>query len=289
MTDRIGSSRRLIIIAAALLAAAALALVLGVIPPVRSDLFPQAAPGSAAAAFLIQAAVAVLAAIVLAFVAARAVARPRASIAVLHVIGALVFLLGIVLVGPAFTFSTHGPALHGAIVFMFLSAAAEFAAAGLVVAAASRLPKSTPGAATSPDPSAWTLRVAPAAVLGMGSFFLMFLIGEGLKLPATVAAADFVAGLILAVVLGGYSLLATYVLSRGLPRASRNLWIVFAMNAALLLTALLALLAEANKAAALQILGIALFSSACSYGGLALAARTIRPPAAFDELAGDRS
>jgi hypothetical protein len=33
-------------------------------------------------------------------------------------------------------------------------------------------------------------------------------------------------------------------------------------------------------------LGIAIISSTCSYGGLALAARTTRPPVALDELAG---
>jgi hypothetical protein len=277
LTDRIRSSRRLIITAAALLAAAAVTLVLGVSPPVRSDTFRQAAPDSAAAAFLVQAAFAVLAAIVLAIVAARAVDQPRSSIAVLHVIGSLVFLLGIVLVGPALTFWVHGPALHAAVVFMFLSAAAEFAATGFVIAAASRLPGSTAGPATSGGPDAWKIRVVPAIVLGMGSFFLMFLLGEGSRLPATIPAAEYVGGLVLAVVLGGYSLLATYLLLRGLPRARRNLWIVLAMNAGLLLTALMALLAEPNKSAALQMLGIALISSACSCGGLALAARTTRP------------
>jgi hypothetical protein len=283
MTDRIRSARRFILIAAALLAAAAVALVLGVVPPVRSDTFRQAAPDSASAAFLVQALIAVLAAIALAIVAARADEQPRSSIAILHVIGSLIFLLGIVLVGPAFTFWVHGPALHGAVLLMFLSAAAEFAAIGLVVAAASRLRRSTPGPATSQDASVWKMRVAPAAVLGMGSFFLMFFLGEGMKIPAAVPAAEYVGGLILVAVLGGYSLLATYMLLRGLPRASRNLWIVLAMNALLLLTALISLLAEPNKSAALQVLGIAIISSACSYGGLALAARTTRPPAALDE------
>jgi hypothetical protein len=70
---------------------------------------------------------------------------------------------------------------------------------------------------------------------------------------------------------------------RGLPRAGRNLWIVLAMNAVLLLMALVALFAEANRTAALQVLGIALLSSACSYGGLMLAARTRKSPMALDE------
>lgn len=274
MTDRIRSSRRLVIISAALLAAVAVVLVLGVIPPVRSDTSPRAAPDQAAGAFLVQAAMALLAAITLVFAAATAVARPRSSIAVLHVIGGLVFLLGIVLAGPALAFVDHGPSLRGAILLMFLSGAAEFAAAGLVAVAASRLRSSMPGPAESEDTSAWKTRIAPAAVLGMGAFFLMFLMGEELKIPATVPAADWVGGLVLAVVLGGYSLLLTYMLLRGLPRAGRNLWIVLAMNAVLLLTALVVLFAEADGTAALQMLVITLFTSAGSYGGLTLAART---------------
>lgn len=279
MTDRIRSSCRLIIIGAALLAASAVVLVLGVIPPVRSDTFRQAAPGSAAAAFLVQAALGVLAAIALAIVATRAAASPRSSIAILHVIGALMFLLGIALAGPALTFWIHGPALHGAVLCMFLSAAAEFAATGLVVAAAQRLSKPGPEPAPADDTSAWKMRVAPASLLGLGSFFLMFLLGEGLKLPANVPAAEDVGGLIVAIALGGYSLLATCVLSLGLPRARRNLWIVLAINAVLLLAALIALLVEPDKSAAVQVLGVAIFSSACSYGGLALAARRTRPSA----------
>jgi hypothetical protein len=278
MADRIRSSRHLIIIGAALLAAAAVALIFGVIPPVRSDTFPQAAPDSAAAAFIIQAAVAVLATLLLAIVAVRAAASPRPAITILQVIAAAVFLLGIVVTGPALTFLVHGPALHGAVAYMFLSAAAEFAATGLMVAAASRLRSSTSEPATSQDASAWKVRIAPAIVLGLGSFFLMFLLGEGMKVPAAVPAAEVVGGLILAVVLGGYSMLATYLLACGLPRASRNLWIVFALNAALLLAGLIALLAEPNKSAALQVLAIAIISSACSYGGLALAARTTTQP-----------
>ena len=280
MTDHSRSPRRLIIIGAALLIVAAVAMVMGVVPPVRSDTFYQAAPGSASAAVLINAAIAALAAIALGFVAARGVGRPRASIPVLYVIGALVFLLGIVLAGPALTFRTHGASLYGAIFFMFLSAAAEFAAAGLLAVAATRLQKSIPGAATSNNTGAWKTRVAPAVLLGMGSFFLMFLLGEGLERSATGPVAGYVGGLILVVALGGYSLLATCVLSRGLPRARRNLWIVLAMNAVLLLSALIALLAEPNKSAALQVLGIAIISCVGSYGGLALAARTGRPAAA---------
>jgi hypothetical protein len=251
MTDRIRSSRRLIIIGAALLAAAAVALVL-------------------AAVFTVHAVILFLLALTLVFVAARAVDHPRASIAILHVIGALVFVLGIVLVGIA-TAIVQGPSRNAATFIMFLSGAAEFAAAGLMVAAASRLP----GPAASEDASAWKMRIAPAALLGIGLFSLMFLLFM-VRFAANDTVARYVGGLILAVVAGGYSLLATYVLLRGLPRARRNLWIVLALNAVLLLAAPIVLIAEPGDFQGPQLLGIAIISIACSYGGLALAARATR-------------
>jgi len=255
MTDRIRSSRRLIIIGAALLAAAAVALLL-------------------AAVFRVHAMILVLLALTLVFVAARAVDRPRASIVILHVISALVFLLGIILVGIA-TAIAQGPSRSAATLIMFLSGAAEFAAAGLAVAAASRLP----GPAASQDTSAWKMRIAPAALLGIGLFSLMFLLFM-VRFAANDTndtVARLIGGLILAVVAGGYSLLATYVLLRGLPRARRNLWIVLALNAVLLLAAPIVLIAEPGDFQGPQLLGIAIISIACSYGGLALAARATRP------------
>jgi len=250
MTDRIRSSRRLIIIGAALLAAAAVALRLAALSMIL-----------------------VLLALTLVVVAARAVDRPRASIVILHVISALVFLLGIILVGIA-TAIVQGPSRSAAAFIMFLSGAAEFAAAGLMVAAASRLP----GPAASEDASAWKMRIAPAALLGIGLFSLMFLLFM-VRFAAndtTDTVARLIGGLILAVVAGGYSLLATYVLLRGLPRARRNLWIVLALNAVLLLAAPIVLIAEPGDFQGPQLLGIAIISIACSYGGLALAARAAR-------------
>jgi hypothetical protein len=149
---------------------------------------------------------------------------------------------------------------------MSLSAAVEFVAIGLLAAAASRLWRSTLGPAASEDTSAWKLRIVPAAALGVGSLILMIFLGGG--------------GLLLAVILGAYSLLGAYVLLRGLPRASRNLWIVLIMNAVFLLAALIGLLIEPNKSVALQTLLLSIISIACSYGGLVLAARTTRPPVA---------
>jgi hypothetical protein len=116
---------------------------------------------------------------------------------------------------------------------------AHFAAAGLVVAAASRFP----GPAVSKDTRAWKLRIAPAALFGIGWFFLTFLLG-GVRFAANDKVARLVGGHVLAVFAGGYSLLVTYVLLRGRPRTRRNLWIVLAMNAALLLSLPIVLICE---------------------------------------------
>ena len=123
--------------------------------------------------------------------------------------------------------------------------------------------------------SAWKMRVVPAALLGIGLFFLMFLLG-GVRFADNDTVAGLVGGLVLAVVVGGYSLLVTYVLLRGLPRASRNLWIVLAVNAVLLLAAPIVLISEPTNSQVPLMLGVAIISIACSYGGLALAARVTR-------------
>ena len=107
-----------------------------------------------------------------------------------------------------------------------------------------------------------------------------------MRFAANDTTAEYVGGIIVAVVVGGYSLLVTYLLLRGLPRASRNLWIVLAVNAVLLLTAPIVLIAEQDKSMGLQALGIAIIAIACSYGGLALAARRFRRPASPDGPAG---
>jgi len=251
MSDRTRSSRRLIIIGASLLAAAAVALLL-------------------AAVFRLQAVVLLLLALTLAFVASRTLNRPRVSIVILHLISALVFLLGIILVGIA-TAIAQGSSANATIFVMFLSGAAEFTAAGLAAAAASRLP----GPAASEDASAWKMRVAPAALLGIGLFSLMFLLVQ-VRFAANDTVARLVGGLVLAAVAGGYSLLATYALLRGLPRANQNLWIVLALNAVLLLAAPTVLIAEPGDFQGPLLLGLAIISVACSYGGLALAARATR-------------
>jgi MFS family permease len=271
MTDRVRSPRRLIIGGAVLLAAAAVALVLGVAPPFRFDTFPGVDPEGASRSHMEQAGIAALLALALAIAAARVTDRSRVWIGILFVLGALVFLLGIPLAGIAPALLVHGPHLRTAIFIMFLCGLAHFAAGGLAVVAASRLP----GPALAGDTRAWKVRVAPAALFGIGSFVLTFLLA-GVRFADNDTVARLVGGLVLAVFAGGYSLLATNVLLRGLPPARRNLWIVLALNAWLLLMAPIVLIAEPGDPQGPLLLGIAIVSVACSYGGLALAARATR-------------
>jgi hypothetical protein len=277
MTDRTGAFRRYIVIAAATLAVAAAILVLGVAPPIRSDSFPGAAPETAAAAFQAHAVIVALLVIVLAIAERRAVEQPRQAIAVFMLIGSVALLLGMLLVDAATAFWGHGPALHGAVTLILVSATAEFASIGALAAAAARLRESKAEPHGSQDMGAWKVRIAPAALLGVGLFFLLIFVGEAGEHATISPAMEFFRACLLVVVLGGYSLAVTYVLSRGLPRAARNLWLVLALVAPLLLTGFIALLVESNKVEALQTLGLAIVSGACSWGGLALAARPTGP------------
>ncbi len=121
------------------------------------------------------------------------------------------------------------------------------------------------------------MRIAIAALLGVFSFFLMFFLGEAVKVPSTIPSAEYVHALIMIIGMGGYFVISMYLLSRGIPRASRKGWVILALNATLLLASVIALIVEPNKLAALQALAIAALAIVCSYAGSALAARTAGP------------
>lgn len=108
-------------------------------------------------------------------------------------------------------------------------------------------------------------KVALAFFLGVLSFFLMFLLGEG--------AGDYA----LFIGLGAYFLFSQYLLSRGNSRATRTDWpVIVALNFTPVCTAVIALAAEPKKSAGLVAFGVALLALVCSYAGAALAARTAR-------------
>ena len=106
------------------------------------------------------------------------------------------------------------------------------------------------------------LKVVVAFLLGVVSFFLIFLLGEEF--------GDYA----LFIGLGAYFLISQYLLSRGNPQAVSKDWpLIIAMNFTPLCMTIIALAVEPNKWAALQMLWVASLAMACSYTGAALAAR----------------
>ncbi len=105
------------------------------------------------------------------------------------------------------------------------------------------------------------MRTVAAAVLGVLAFFLLFLLGESQKSTLVVFAG-----------MGAYFLIVMFLLALGASRARRGLALL-ALNAALVLATVIAVLVEPNRLAVLQTVGIAATGLACSLAGWALAAR----------------
>lgn len=121
-------------------------------------------------------------------------------------------------------------------------------------------------------------RIGMAVVLGVGAFLLMFALGEGLRIPATVPAATYAQGAIFVVGMGGFFALCAYLLSRGAARALQAKWpILVALNAPLIASVLIALAVEPNKGAALQVAEVSALGMLCSWGGGALGTRAGHP------------
>jgi len=276
MTVNAKSPSRLFIAGAALVAASAIVVAAGVIPQVFADSWVEASPPDAVRAFrahVAAAAILVLALLVLCF---RATARPRIAAAVSQVLGAFAIVLGMFLVMAGSAFLGHGPSMRVAVALLFSSAAAEFLAGTLVVMAASRLAKLGSEAAAPGNAPGWKSRLLPAILLSICSFFLMFVLGKFTESRSGSAGAEALATVILVAGTGGYFLFASYFLLRRLPRSGRNLWVLLALNAVLLLAALAALLIEPNLSAALGMAGLSLLAIACSAAGLGLADRFAR-------------
>ena len=135
--------RRILLAGAALLVVGALVIAAGVIPPVKADIFPSAAPQRAAAAFWVNVAFNLLAATVLVFIALRAAGRSRLSTTVLGLLAALALLLAFALTDAAFALQTHGAAMQTVPIRLFLCSATDLLAAALVVTAVFLFPKKT--------------------------------------------------------------------------------------------------------------------------------------------------
>jgi len=132
--------RRALLTCAALLVAVALVVAAGVVPPVKADTFPLAAPQRAVHMFWGIVVLNFLAATDLVFLAIRATDRRGLSPAGLVLLAFLTFVLACFLTGPAFGFLKHGPAMQTACILLFFCSAAEFLAAVLLSTTALRLP-----------------------------------------------------------------------------------------------------------------------------------------------------
>jgi hypothetical protein len=113
-----------------------------------------------------------------------------------------------------------------------------------------------------------------AAVLSVAAFVLMFILDDIFIGPRPIfALAHFKGTLLFLGCLGGYFLVAQYLLSRANPQAISKDWpIILALNWALLVAALVAMLVE-HRHAVLETACVALFALACSFIGAALAPR----------------
>jgi hypothetical protein len=121
-------------------------------------------------------------------------------------------------------------------------------------------------------------KVVVAFFLGVLSFPLLFLLGEGVgELLPERWKESFIHVAIFVIGTGGYFLISQYLLSRRNPQAVRkDLPIIVAMNFTPFCMTIVVLLVEPNKGNALQMLLVTILTVACSYAGAALAARGAR-------------
>jgi hypothetical protein len=135
--------RRSLLICAALLVAVALVVAAGVVPPVKADTFPQAAPERAVPFFWGIVVVNLLAAADLMSLAIRVTKRRGLSPASLVLPAFLAFASAGLFAAPGFAFLGHGPAMRTASILLLVCSAAEFVVTGLVSRTALVLPKRT--------------------------------------------------------------------------------------------------------------------------------------------------
>jgi hypothetical protein len=117
-----------------------------------------------------------------------------------------------------------------------------------------------------------------AFLLGLGSFFVFWGIGEYLSSGGAASPVGEAGGiLILAGVLGGYFFACQYYLSRGNPEPVRNQWrLILSLNLVLTLFSLAVPLVVRKWIPTLTMLGLTAYSWACACAGAAVAARAAR-------------
>jgi len=128
--------QRMLMLAAALMLASAAIVAFGVIPLVRADTFPGAAPDRAVPAFWANVVLAL--SVAAAAAAASRLGSDRATLrrGLAGVPGLLALGVGLVLIDAATAFSGHGPGMHGAVVALWVCVCLDVAAGiGMVGAA----------------------------------------------------------------------------------------------------------------------------------------------------------
>ena len=128
--------------AAGLVFLVAVIVAMGIIPPVRADSSPIAAPESASASFwIVGVIINLLVGSILVIMAPLARRWRIAAQALAGIAGLAALVVGLLLLIPVGAFAAHGPALAGARAAMALAAAGDFAASALALAAAGILPR----------------------------------------------------------------------------------------------------------------------------------------------------
>ncbi len=117
-------------------------------------------------------------------------------------------------------------------------------------------------------------KIFAALMLGVVAFFLLFALGEGVRIPPSVAGAQFVQGAIFVGGMGLYFLLCAFWLTRGDRRPLLRSWpIIVALGTPLLATVLIALAVEPNKGAVAEVAAVWLLGVLCSCIGAWLGGR----------------
>ncbi len=141
MTASLTFCRRSFSASAALLIAVGLVIAIGVIPAVKSDTLPFAAPERAVPAFWVNVVITLVVAATLLSIAARTAGRTRRLSFGLGLLAFVVLLLAFALIDADAALQSHGPELQTATQLLFYSAAADLIAAVLVIVTAFLLPK----------------------------------------------------------------------------------------------------------------------------------------------------
>jgi hypothetical protein len=136
------SCRRWFVVCAVILAVVVVMLTTVVIPAVKADTYPGAAPERAALGFWLNVGIGLVAAVMLLLGGIPLMRRGRLARSLLVLVGFIVLLAGLALVDATEAFWSHGPHMRAAMVFMALGAVGEILAGVLTIVTAFRRIKS---------------------------------------------------------------------------------------------------------------------------------------------------